>query len=680
MKKKVALLLTIAALCITMTGCSFELPFKKDKVDETEDVSSTDGAVGTSIEVMNGATFTVGSTISIYDLVKIPEDMGSPVMAALIDESGMVYETISADTVGDFTYEVAIDFENGDSYGDVVSFSVTDGSNVSSDDGFDDQSGNVEAPADVISIPAELSYNIDNDPWSSFFIPTTNVEDDEMALIDSSVIVSGDSNNVEFTYPYGIIPIEDAVIDMHVGGAQYILNIGYIDYSLESLLDERGLSPLKDAHTYAKAGMDLILGPNSESDTPPEDRERLKNYYHQFLDDVTTVRTGDTGYKMYDSNGQEYQVNVVLEDVDLNKVGIEGYDKFTTALFYYIEYGNGYIVIGVPYTIDTQYAITSDSSEEEYEENTEIPTNYEDFCSMLIPSDDFIAIYFWDNVDEAQSIISDICNSMIIGDYSVLKSSEPVDEEGSVEIDGTEDGEDVEEELNGAAGKVVTYYSDRYPDLYDYWPQKNNVYRRWVYNISDDTTYVGSIIPRDADGVIQVGGATVTIPDNYDDAPEVNDGDDEYGNNQTDSSQLFTLSSSYNTYSVSNGGKSNLTFNTSASTSGRLSLQYNGTRYYIETVRASQINNYISECIYSTSTFKDNSFTVVDGGNSVNTDIGTITQYIIRFEDLNGNQQELPYMAVYNISNDYLCVYADALPTSNSNIFVEMLRDMISIQ
>lgn len=672
MKKKVALLLTIAALCITMTGCTFELPFKKDKVEDAGDVSSTDaeGSISTGIEVMNGVTFTVGSEVSIYDLVMIPEEMGTPVMAALIDTDGMVYETITADTVGDFTYEIAIDFEDGNSFGDVVSFSVTDGSASTDSNGFTEEA---PEPVQVVEIPAELSYSIDNHDWSSFFIPTTNVEDDEMTLIDSSVIISGDNTMVSFTQPYGIIPMSNIVMDS--GSSDYIISIGYVDYGLESRLSELNLSPVRSANTSLKAAVDMA-GLDSQ----------IHDWYYQAIDAMTSIRTGDTGYKMYDSNGNEYPINVVIAETDWSKIGLADYDKVNTALFYYVEYNNGYIVIRVPNSIiasesDEESEDTSEETgEEEASGDIGAAESYEDFCALLSPKDDVLSLVVRSNTDDANRYISELCNCLLIGDYSVLKSSEPVDEEGSVDIDGTPTGEDVEDELNGAAGKVITYYIDKYPELYSYWPQKNNVYRRWVYNISEDTSYVGSIIPRDADGVIQIGGATVTIPDNYDDAPDVSDGDDEYGNNQSDSSQTFTLSSSYNTYEISNGGKSNMTFNTSQSTSGRLALQYNGTRYYIETVRVSQINNYISECLYSTSTFKDNSFTVVDGGNSINTDLGTITQYVIRYEDTNGNQQELPYMAVYNIDNDYLCVYADALPTTSSNVFAEMLRDMVKLK
>lgn len=675
MKKKVALLLTIAALCITATGCSVELPFKKDKVDDTENVSSTDDTgmeSGTSgVEVLNGATFTVGSTISVYDLVLIPEEMGTPTMAAIIDSNGMIKESIEATEVGEMTYEIAIDFENGDSFGDVVSFTVVDDSAEVNDSQEVEQSNTVELPADLV-------YNLNRYDWSSIFIPTYDVVND--LPIDTSVIISTNDSIVKFIDTRGVFPAQINLIDGSPSSYNgYRLSIGFIDKDLESRLNDLDISPIRSVHPFAKFDVDFFISysvltqEDEYVDLSEEQIQQYHDWYYQMLDEIISIRTGDTGYKVYDSDGTEYPVNIVLGEVNFSAIGIDEYDEFTMAFFYYIEYNDGYIVIRVP-TDSAQHVLPYEPDEE----NLPIPESYEDMISSYDPTKEFMAYDFYDNVEEAQSVISAICNNIIIGDYTTIKSQEPVNEEGSVEINVETTGEEEEQELTGAVGKIGIKYEDKYPEIYeDRWGEKKYVYRRWVYNIDNNTSYIGSIIPKGVDGVIQTGGATVEVPDNYDttDPSTVNDPEE-----NTPVERGFSLSSAYNTYKITNGGNQNIVFNTAASTSGRLALQYNGVKYYIETVRASQVNNYISDCLYSTSTFKDGSYSVVEGSGAVNTDIGTISPYIIRYEDLNGVQKEIPYMAIYNIDNDYLCVYADTLPTGSSNVFVDMLRDMVTIQ
>lgn len=253
--------------------------------------------------------------------------------------------------------------------------------------------------------------------------------------------------------------------------------------------------------------------------------------------------------------------------------------------------------------------------------------------------------------------------------------SDGFDEDETSSSDLSEDLSEEPTTETGAITNVKKTYADKHPGLYS-WYDKEIKYRRWYYLFGEDTEYIGSII--NGDGTILEGTG---IHNAYDDETVNSGGKPSEGptNSGSMSSTEYTLTSAYANYKLNSGGVTGVTFDVQNSSSGRLRFTYNGATYFIETVRASQIRNLHDVCIYSTDDMKNNDFEVEISSTmgDLATSKGTITPYTIKYTSKNSNKAVTkPYMAVYNISNDYLVIYSDVMP-SDEVTFTSLLSSLV---
>lgn len=717
MKKRISLLVTLSILCLSITGCSIELPFGLGKKgeEESQDVAAADDVQGvTGVAVLTGLMFNVGDTATVDDFVIYSDEMQDKVvMAAIIDDMGMVVESVTFDEPGQYYYEVAIDFDDGSSFGDVVTVNVTDGTDSS-----DTETETTNSPTQSVELPANILMSVQSDGWGSVFAPTINMEDDSLALVDSPFIVSSNENVVTFVDPVTIFPRADAEANILQSNYNYASEVGFIDNGLMEHLTSLNASifdediPSRFALEMSKGIMHMFSDGFTDDEEIAESLERFDTYieyFEQLIKDITVVKTESSDSVLYDTEGNVYPIKILEYAMDLSKLGATGDSSIVRASYFYVSMNNGVLVFSIPTqvsnTVEASDLTVGDGDDDEVDAET-LPDfeSYEDFLAYMSEHISDVEDVSENNLTYAYGAIADMANNILIGDYSVLRNdstpepdSPSVNEEGSVSIEVPGSGDDAQLELTGANGKKIQPYDKRYPYLWTWWAaveaQREYIYRRWVYSGMDGqdaaVTYVGSITPKNGNGVTEFGNGQVEYVDPLGNEEEPtssggNNGSNTGSSSNSDAPDLgnkFTLSSSYRDYEISDGLVNGVTFNTAASTSGRLALVYNGSRYYMETARATQINNYSSESLYSTNSFQDAEFSVVESDISEDTDIGRIIIYVIKYIDMQGNEMEVPYMAVYSIDSDYIVIYADNLPNeSAAEIFIELLRDMVKIK
>lgn len=271
-------------------------------------------------------------------------------------------------------------------------------------------------------------------------------------------------------------------------------------------------------------------------------------------------------------------------------------------------------------------------------------------------------------VDKYSYILDMMKQHILIGtdmDNTISEPEEPMDSDFAV--DASTEEPIINENTNDTIAYVKPLYSELYPDIYT-WPASEIKYRRYSYSIDDDTTYNSVIIY--PDGTARESGK--------EDVTEITNGLN--GNSYVAANkQTFSLVSPYSTFKISNENNSSASFDTAKSTTSKLELTYLGEKYKIITATSADIQNYQKTCLYDTSNMRDGSFVVeVDTPSSKTTDYGRITPYTITYIDKNTNASvTLGYMAVYNISNDYLVIYGDNVPFNT--ILMNILETLVTV-
>ena len=710
MKKRISLLLMAGLVCFSLTACAVDIPFlnKGDKEETTEENAGDDmfGDEPIMCAVKESPEFIVGQIITAEDLVDMdPSLIGQVVVSAIIDDTGMAYESVQLDTAGTFVYELAIDFSDGTSFGDVATITVVEEGSATSG-----ESTTESDISETSEIPAEILDNIARYSWSSEFIEGAKGTEMPVMLSETSTVLSYNSNVIEVSSPVGVVPIDLGQQQEFLEQAQFSGNMQvlYLPYDVEQMLNGEGYSPfvrdtkvdftieLSKALSNAIGSLGVELAEENGQEEDVEEFEELNNASMEMLDwcndliqSITSVNTKSSGQFMYDTNGKSYEIYEIEYVWDMSLLGVDT-GEISNVRFAYIEYDNGYIIFEIPFTGSTASLNSTD-------EDVIPPTSYDSFVQLVAENPSMLNGFKAGDSMSAMATVQQLATNMIIGDYSTLTGDEHVDEEGQVDIVVPTDGEE-EDKLTGANGDKILPYNAKFPQLFTWWSDiqaaKEYYYRRWVirsggdYSDASGVTYVGSIVRKDgASG--EVGGEEVDWQGfedwllenmgNESDDPNTSVGS---GSIQTNNFDTFTLSSSYGDYEISNQYHQNVKFNTSQSTSGRLVMTLDNEKYYMEAVRSTQVNNLITECLYPTSTFMDSSYTVTEGNSSdvFSTSIGKITPYKINYTDLNGTSYSKPYMAVYEINGDYIVIYADNLPQDEDDTFTMLLESMVSVK
>lgn len=666
MKKRKILLMVVSILLVaTLCGCSVNIPFlnKGDGNENTESTPPDEGPSAADRAVpISGLSFLTGDTVTVDDLVTIDElEAGNVIQKMIMQDDGTLGESYTFAEAGEYTITVLIEFIDSVVYNGQCTVEVTE---------------------KTTELPDTLSNNIATRQWATYpLVEITDVQDGE--IVNGSVAIK--LSYVDDAIGPRDFPLSNFSISVTPDDTgKILLYTTFVTPEVINKLNALGLSPLHgDTSMALTMGMMKALigmaGEESGEDESLTEMINLFDWYSQWYSSITTTSTVNTGLMLYDTDGNQYPIMLVEYTVDLTSVG------GTTGSFAgpaYIDYDGKRILLSAS-EVTVNVSVPTEGEEEggQSTEEPKIPASYEEFVAHIQSYVDESTVASItegrQTVDQAKSYYADVANLVIIGDVTPLL---PVPEEGSqtVEDPGEQGGEEPGEP-EGVVADIRIPYSQQHPEIYT-WPEEETKYRRWVYLIDNATQFVSTIVNPDGTYVIsgmsdmdenwgmqaggQGGSGAITGP--------VQPGPN---------SDTYDISSSYSSYTVSNSGYDKLTIDKDNSTSGRVAVKVNNRMYYIETARSSQIQNYVNNCVYPTADFRDGDYQVVEHADQTyQTDIGKITPYTVRWVDSTGNQRENPYMAVYNIQNDYLVVYGDRSGLVSEDILVEILRASVYLK
>ena len=646
-------LLSIVVAATLLTGCGLsDIPFLNKDSEGSGDEEQLP-VEDTRVTIIEGQNRNVGDTVMFDDIATVsPAEMGNVIQKVIGQDDGTISDSYTFSEEGMYTLTLMIEFIDG---------SVWDGQ------------CSVYVSAPTLELPDTLYNNIKTRDWVSSYIEEV-----------------GQSSDGDLVWTISNILLSSVVDDATISGGDKILgfsmNSGQQDgsdvavcvVSPEDLamLQSLGISPFAtDVPFTSVIGMMESMVAALSEESSSEDKEQVMQFlewYKQWYNSCVTTTTIASSAMLYDTSGLNYPVNIIQYTIDMTPYGGSVADVSGPA---YIDYDGRRILFSVADygTMFSNGDVTLPTDDEESEESA-LPATYDEFAEFMktvVGNGDMnFAINNRSTVQDTENIIKRLSNVIIIGDVSPLKPDEEV---GTVVADETPE-EPVEEV--GVIKDIYVPYAQQHPEIFT-WPENETKYRRWVYIIDNKTSFVSSII--NPDGTAMISGA---VDGGEDWRIESNTGSSQTLPNAqpTVEDNTYTISSSYSTYELHTAGMQGASYAEELSTSGRVVVTYGGHNYYIETVRASQVQNYMGNCLYPTTDFVDGAFEVVEHtAEAQTTSIGKIIPYTVKYTDQFGTAHDDPYMEVYNVYNDYLCIYSDTIP-SDKNVMRDILWNMVTLK
>lgn len=628
--KMFTMLLSMLLISCMLSACSIS----KDKDPGGQSDSGEELVLGDKITTMNGLVFNTGDTITFDDLASLSaEDDGNALQKVIVLSDGSVVGSYTLTETGTFSVVVAVQLIDGTSKtADCV----------------------IEVVEKETTLPDELHNNVASKEWTVSHLT-------EYAGIAGQYNFEFRDGSTALSYTSDM---RDK-IDIDLGGfstsSDYKIKVSYMPGSAYNQFLNTFRDIFKTDTSYAAIMESVLMMFGGEGD---DDVYSMVLWYGQLMTDITSAVIIPTDVYLYDNEGNSYQVMAVQYKMDSTLLGGE---VVTYAGPMYVDYLGGKVlfeITGGTATITSAEPITTDENEV-----TNYPATYEEFKALLMST---MSVNDWRSmapnlsVDNAVSELRAVGMSLILGDVAPLLPSAPPKAEVVADPDPVEEPAET-----GIVAEVFVPYSSKHPEIYT-WPENGTKYSRWVYIIDNSTQFVSSIT--NPDGTTIISG----VGDNDWRVDVGGTGGQQTGTTSPGvvDEKKMTLSSAYSSYEISTAGLPGSSFDETNSTSGRAVIKKGADMYYIETVRSSQIQNYISNCLYDKSKFKDGYFRVVEDG-SESTDHGTITKYVVQYTQGN-NGKSSAYMAVYNINNDYLCCYGSSLPSDDS-IFANILKNMVRV-
>lgn len=635
MKKKLCICLSTLLVLSTLTGCNADelkqkLPWNKGNVQV--DIETEEGP-SHQITINNGQEFESGTEISYADVAVLnDEDSMNLVKVIFVSNDGTMTETYvipEVDTNEERTVDIMMQFMDGSDWSGTITF--------------------VAIPSNKIIYPEPLATNLRNKEW-----------------------YSGDFNGtvVSTTYPNNTGVFSTGLISSYnqFSGSNFIKFDKLSGYDSEDF--KNGPTRVFYVESWSE-----------DSDLTKEQSDTLS----QFADTVREklIMTGGvdfTNYVIYNSDGLPLQVSRAYFILD-GQLTNESPKKITTA--YIFDDLMGSTIAITPEIGVTDFDYTLFMSDENFDFKYDFDASEEDnlstFSETAYLSSWINTITY--NAELLDDCIEDLTYNTFLGEVVKLETQaqqstgEIVDAPSDLQID-VGSGDAQTEASNDELIQVKPTYQSKHPGIYQ-WPENDIKYRRWDYVINNEVNFNGIIVMPD--------GTIIRSSDN-DEEYEFNGGSyisgSETGSSSTGKSNADTyeLVSAYGTYKLSAEGFQNMEFQKNLSTSGRLVFTYNKARFYIETGRASTINNYLANSIYSTDNYNGGVFEVQEVTDRVRTDYGNITDYLVQYTPKSGSSsKKSAYMSVYNINNDYLICYSDEL-IDNLTIMRDLLQGMVTVE
>ena len=639
MKRKISIILILTmVVSMLLTGCSN--PLDKFKKDEDE-VSTEIIEENTNVTLTGTGSYMVGDIVTVDDVISIDESVaGNVTNKVFLSDTGSLLEQLDTSEAGEFTVNVVVEFIDAEGWQSQYTYVVEEPESKLPDN----VKANFES-ADDIGVYGELSI-VNKDGWQ--------YQEDTVTL------TVGDVEIKPGVYYYDTANSSDI-------GYAYIREYASMDETKDVLRSELStLFGLTLMSTTSPESIEELEKSDIEIDTESSD------IWNNFIGPMVTEEELDIpGTTLYGVDGTTYNSAVTAVYLDLSFMN----EEYQHVLYAYKQYFN---------INDKIYEITyfGDKEEEDYNIDEEDITfvdvtadiiaegGLKEHLTKVYSSNPSLAESAYKRlVTNSLSSVDMLSDAVIVGTYEKESNEERV-EDNTVSVDAEAEEE---ETVSGMVGNVKPTYQSKHPELYT-WPESDTKYRKWIYVIGEGVTYTGSIILPDGTVLSTENGDSVDSSN----GGAVTGGGSDNGNTSYDNETVVSLVSNYGTYYVSNSNMTSVLIDTANSSSSVAVLSYNNNKYYIETARAANISNYQQNCIYSTSTMSNGSFEVeaVDS-KAVTTSVGRIVPYTISYTDFNNKKQTKGYMAVYNINNDYLVIYADNMDADTSTM-VELLSGLVS--
>lgn len=637
MKKKSLVVAVVLSMVLSLTACSVpNLPFfnKEDDNGSTEEQpTDTPGTGEDRVFPISDLTFNTGDTITVNDLVTIDEMYaGDVIQTAVLYDGSVVTGSANADepysllNAGSEVFTVMVEFIDGVVYSGDVTIEIVDA-----------------GP----EFPDELHNNIASKQWSTITIAEQS--DDIMNIVSSS---------------YSVSFVQDAIEIVTAGSM--ISDDGRPLYSL-SFMDSSKTFNHDPSQTDFQVvpGLELVYQMASSFAEEGDTNVAILGHLLDLYKNSVTVSVQDMSAKLYGADGISYPIMGYVYTVDFSAYGDKSY---TICDVLYIDLPDGRLL----FTSNDANIVEGSDDIVPGDVDMSSITSYDDFVQLVMNNESLrnAVVGFASSRTNPVDMMNKapvITNNVVLGDVSSLL---PKDEPGETVVETPPDQSEEIPTESGVVGDMFVPYNVRHPYLYT-WAEDATKYRRWVYTIDDETQYISSIIY--PDGTQRVSGVNGGSDDDW--RLETGTGSGGTTTNPTNPDN-YTLSSQYASYKVK--PIDDVTFNQTESTTGRLSVSYGGAKFYIETIRPAQVQNYLSTSLYPVSNYKNNKYVITEEQSDlVTTDIGLITPYTVKYTDASGKETTSGYMAVYNISNDYLCIYSDSLPM-DVNVFVNLLKGMVT--
>lgn len=601
-------------------------------------------------------SYPVGTVLTYVDIATIEPEYEFEVADSAFMGDGATPGSEYTVTEGEHSVNLIIQFNNGAQY--TAAITIVGGS----------------------SIPTELLKNINNSKWLYNFVYSDNGTqvDGEDNIISHSNSIYISEGSKDLTVGNDIFGMWSTGSDITFGGNELRQRdwslYGFTDADIQNYKNENNFDPNMNipGFTLVINMMRSFLDPDDGWFVEDaDDLSNLIDYLERYVNDHVTYMTNDSGYVLYDIDGNQYNIRDINAEIDLTDIGGS---IVKIHVNYYYEYKGLRVYLNAMCAGEptTELDIIGDDEDTNEEEEFN-PSSYDEFKEYISVHPDLITSMFSNESviphDKYDEEIEYFVNNAVIGNYEkLLNSDAPTGDVGS----GNTEVPEEEDELSDAAGKSFKTYASRYPDIYT-WPDNETKYRRWIYIIGENTRYTGSIINPDGTVLISGGNTVSSVLDEQISSGGQGGDDIKKGN------QKYTLTSTYGSYNMSNENFGQATFDVDNSTAGRLIVNYENTKYYVETIRASRILEYQRSCLYSTNNMKDADYQVFEDSARHSTDLGMITLYTIKYTMNNGVEVTEPYMATYNINNDYLVIYADSLleKNSDSQTLVILLEELV---
>lgn len=692
MKRKLALLLAFTlALSTFFTGCSKDKEEDGNK-DETQ-----------YVEVSSNIDYSIGDVVNVSDLVALNPEAGEIANVICTDAEGNMNTVLNTDSEGSYLVTIVIQTTDGKEYSAEYMYNVTSGllSNGCT------KEINDRLSADDITVK---TINIKNSTYLTLALP------------------QGYSYGTAIKSSFTLNGVTGTSVGSIIDNEYNDITITHADSTGKAYIEACGtMYDMVTGMLLLAAGIDGIMEPEGDN---TELEKQMTDVIDSFSKELFKLESEDAGFCLYNIDGTEYPVEKHSYVLNLSLLK-KGEAAYPIMYYYTVDLPNGEclvlttklgvdkcIVKGVDVsglsinengsatigdvTITAQEMLDAGATVNEEglvgfhnksSENT-IKLN-EDVTLPQITLDDLSSVqslttYLQNSFEhagegiivssiatETKSQTEAISSNIYIGEYIDLELG--VNQELPEEIETETESEESQQtpttpeepkDDESSIGNTAPTYAQRYPDIFK-WPKNDTKYRRWKY-ILGSTDFTGSIIK--PDGTILNGdNDEVDVRDESDNDP----GDGGNPNKPSSTSEVYTLSSNYANYEVSDKNLPEVEFITSDSTSNRLVLKYKGELYYIELVKASQVNSYKTNCLYTTTTFKDGQYNVVDA-NSKTSELGKINEFNVKYFDTSSNEWERPYMSVLITDSDYLVCYANNLVKVGDSILTSLLEKMVT--